>query len=256
MIGVIDSGCGGVNVILECIKNFKQNFVYLVDNKNCPYGNKSVDELKQIVLNNIDYLIKNYDVDFIILGCNTASSILDYNDYENIKCPIVKTIPDMKRICKPKDKSLLFATKNTIMYSKYVKYYLMNYNNVLTLKIKNLPKVIDDCFSQKSTQNNEKITKILENKLIFKKKLKNKYKNIKIIALGCTHFRHIEKEINMFFGNKIKFANCENNVAYISKFFIKKQTKDARVKIVLTKKDNALEQGLKNMFAGNLTILK
>ena len=84
MIGVIDSGSGGVNVIKECLKYFKQDFVYLVDNLNCPYGNKPIEKLKKIVLGNINYLIKNYDIDFIILGCNTASSVLDYYDYEEI----------------------------------------------------------------------------------------------------------------------------------------------------------------------------
>lgn len=257
MIGIIDSGSGGVNVINECLKNFKQEFVYLVDNKNCPYGNKSFDELKQIVLDNINYLIKNYNIDFIILGCNTASSILDYKDYENISCPIIKTYPDMEMLCKTSTKKgLLLATKNTIKYSKYVNYYLMNYRNIITLSIKDLPKMIDDAISQKLIKINKKIMKNLKKILYFNKKLKNKYKNVKIIALGCTHFKHIREEIKDVFFNDIEFAFCEKSVAYISKFFINKQTNQSKVKIVLTANNAKLKQSIKNLFEGDLTLIE
>ena len=53
MIGIIDSGSGGINVIKECQKYYNEDFVYLVDNKNCPYGNKPHEEVRDIVLNNI-----------------------------------------------------------------------------------------------------------------------------------------------------------------------------------------------------------
>ncbi len=257
MIGIIDSGSGGVNVINECLKNFKQEFVYLVDNKNCPYGNKSFEELKKIVLSNIKYLVKNFKVDFIILGCNTASSILDYKDYENLSCPIIKTYPDMYNLCKTtKQKGMLFATKNTIKYSKYVNYYLMNYKHILTLSIKELPKMIDNKISQNLRQIDKKIKKNLEKRLHFDKKLKNKYKNVKIIALGCTHFKHIREEIKEVFFNKVEFTYCEKRVAYISKFFIKKQTEQSKIKIILTAEDTQLKQSIKNMFDSNLTLIE
>lgn len=254
MIGVIDSGSGGVNVIKECLKYFKQDFVYLVDNLNCPYGNKPIEKLKKIVLGNINYLIKNYDIDFIILGCNTASSVLDYYDYEEIKCPIIKTYPDMKSLCKPKGIGLLFATKNTIKNSKYVIYYLKNYNNIQTLYIKDLPKAIDEQITENSTKNNKKTLKKLKKSVFFNKKLKNRYKKVTNIALGCTHFRHIQDDILRLFGDGVGFLYCENNVAKISKLLIKKQTKMPTVKVVLTSPNNKYQKNIENMFNGCLTL--
>ena len=57
-VGVIDSGIGGLTVLNELSKTFpKLNFVYYGDNENAPYGNKSIDELKKLVLKGIDNLL-------------------------------------------------------------------------------------------------------------------------------------------------------------------------------------------------------
>lgn len=214
MIAVIDSGSGGANVIKECLKMFNEDFIYLVDNKNCPYGNKKIEDLKQIIIKNIDFLLKNYNIDIIVVGCNTLSSILTYKELESIKCPIVLTSPDIKSIVENKKDKLIFATKNTIKYSKIVRYYMLNYGDIKTLYIKDLPKYIDDAISENCTQNMQKIEKILKKCLFFNKNIKNKYKNVKNIALGCTHFRHISEQINEIFtniNNQTNKCNCIKN---------------------------------------------
>ena len=244
MIAVLDSGSGGVNVINECLKYYKQDFVYLVDNKNCPYGNKPPSELKRIVLNNINFLLKNYDIDFFIIGCNTASSILEYVDLEAIKCPILKTYPNLKDLVKVKGKVLLFATKNTITMSNYVKYYLLNYDNIKTLFVKDLPKYIDDKISKNNAKSCEKVEKMLKKSLFFNKKLKN----IKAIALGCTHFKHIEGEICNALNSKASIFECEKEIAKISKFLVKKSKNNFCIKVILTKQDDNLKQSIINMF--------
>ena len=136
MIGIIDSGSGGANVINECKKLYNEDFVYLLDNKNCPYGNKPKEQIISIILNNINYLLSNFDLDFIIIACNTASAIINYKHLQDIKIPILKTTPDMQSLCNVKGKKILFATKNTIKNSNLVRYYLLNYKSIKTLKIK------------------------------------------------------------------------------------------------------------------------
>lgn len=248
MIGVLDSGAGGVNVIKQCMKVYGQDFVYLVDNLNCPYGNKEINSLKKIIIKNIIFLKKNYDLDLIILGCNTASSLLDAQDLINLKIPIVKTYPDIKSIIKTKKQGLIFATKNTLKMSKYLKYYLKNYNNIKTVCIKDLPKFIDESLALKNQKNQEFIIKKIKKKFVFNKKLKNKYKNIKNIALGCTHFKYIENNIKNIFNNKINIFECEPKVAYISKFLIRKNKSKSTIKVVLTKKDESLKLAIENFF--------
>lgn len=241
MIGVIDSGSGGINVINECKKNYNEDFVYLVDNKNCPYGNKPSEEVKEIVLNNISYLIKNYDLDLIILGCNTASSILSYKQLEELKIPILKTTPNMEYLSSVKGVKILFATKNTLKKSGYVKYYLLNYNDIKTISIKDLPKHIDKLISENTQKNREKIKKILKKCVIFNKKQKS-IQNF--MALGCTHFKHITKQIKDLFNENIAFFECESKVAKLSKYLVRKPKMLSTVEVVLTNPDDQLKEAI------------
>ena len=244
MIGIIDSGSGGINVINECKKHYNEDFVYLVDNKNCPYGNKPVEEIKSIVLNNISYLIKNFDLDLIILGCNTASSILSYKQLEQLKIPILKTTPDMESLSKSNGIKILFATENTIKKSAFVKYYLLNFDDIKTVYIKDLPKYIDAKIAEKLPQNEEKIKKMLKKSAIFNKRQKN---NSKFIALGCTHFKHIKQDINNASGKNTLFFECEKKVAKLSKYFVRKSKKQSTINVILTDKNDELKQAILNM---------
>ena len=49
-IGVFDSGVGGISILEKLVERLPyENFIYLADNKNCPYGSKSK---KKIIINN------------------------------------------------------------------------------------------------------------------------------------------------------------------------------------------------------------
>lgn len=51
MIGVFDSGIGGVTVLKELLKILPhEKFIYYSDSLNNPYGDKSFDELKKLFL--------------------------------------------------------------------------------------------------------------------------------------------------------------------------------------------------------------
>ena len=44
-VGLCDSGLGGIAILKEVRKRYPNNdYVYIGDNKNLPYGNKSKDE--------------------------------------------------------------------------------------------------------------------------------------------------------------------------------------------------------------------
>lgn len=249
VIGILDSGAGGINVVLECMKYYTQDFIYLLDNKNCPYGNKEKDELIRILNNNINYLLKNYNLDLIIIACNTLSSLVNYEDLLKYKIPVLKTIPQLNNLKKQGEEVLVFATKNTIKNCKELKLIKNNYTGIKTLNIKGLAKIIDNYLSKK---NEQKLKSVLKEEFLYKNKLKNKYKNIKIIALGCTHFNHIQCFLNEIFNNKISYLCCEENVAKNSKWLIRKNAKNSTLKLVLTKQDEKLEDVVYNIFKNNI----
>ena len=76
MIGIIDSGVGGLGIVAEFLKQQKEiPFVYLGDTANNPYGNKDAQTIQRLAIKMIDFLIEAYQIDTLIIACNTVVSV-------------------------------------------------------------------------------------------------------------------------------------------------------------------------------------
>ncbi len=96
-IGFLDSGIGGVSVA-EALKTLlpHEDIVYVADNANCPYGNKSAEEIIRLVDGNIDYLLA-CGCKMIVVACNTATAAaIDYVRAKWCDVPIVGMEPAVK----------------------------------------------------------------------------------------------------------------------------------------------------------------
>jgi len=80
MIGILDSGIGGVvtlSRILETSKFKNTSFLCLADQANTPYGEKTKEELLEITCRNLKWF-KEQGVNTVLIACNTiCSSIFD-----------------------------------------------------------------------------------------------------------------------------------------------------------------------------------
>ena len=85
MIGVFDSGFGGLTIFKELVKKLPQyNYIYLGDSARAPYGNRSQDLIFEWTQQAVDYLFEpphqtfgsggKHGCQLIILACNTASA--------------------------------------------------------------------------------------------------------------------------------------------------------------------------------------
>lgn len=74
MIGVFDSGYGGLTILSEIRKYLpKYSYLYLGDNARAPYGTRSFDVIYEYTLQAVNYLYQQ-GCNLIILACNTASA--------------------------------------------------------------------------------------------------------------------------------------------------------------------------------------
>ncbi len=74
MIGVFDSGLGGLTVLKEFIRLLPQyDYLYLGDNARAPYGDKDQDTIYRYTREAVDYLF-DHGCSLVILACNTASA--------------------------------------------------------------------------------------------------------------------------------------------------------------------------------------
>ena len=176
MIGVLDSGIGGVTVLRE-ILGINAKFIYYSDSKNNPYGDKSEDEVYSIVKGIVDYLLDSGCI-AIVIACNTASAICVKrlrSEYPNTLFIAIEPAYKMVHDYNPKGKTLVMATEGTIKSEKFLTLF-NKYDNhkTILLPCKGLAELIEE-------GNEDEINQYLESNL-------SRYKDIDNVVLGCTHY--------------------------------------------------------------------
>lgn len=74
MIGVFDSGYGGLTVLKDLVRVLPEyDYLYLGDNARAPYGTRSFDTVYDYTLECVKYLFEQ-GCPLVILACNTASA--------------------------------------------------------------------------------------------------------------------------------------------------------------------------------------
>lgn len=74
MIGIFDSGSGGLSVFREVRKLLpEESYIYFADNAHCPYGEKSREYITARSRKITEFLLKE-GADIIVVACNTATA--------------------------------------------------------------------------------------------------------------------------------------------------------------------------------------
>jgi glutamate racemase len=74
MIGIFDSGFGGLTVLKRIVERLPQyDYLYLGDNARAPYGGRSEAIVFEFTRQAVDFLFKR-DCPLIIIACNTSSA--------------------------------------------------------------------------------------------------------------------------------------------------------------------------------------
>ncbi len=74
MIGVFDSGYGGLTILDACKKALPgYSYIYVGDNAHAPYGPKTDEEIFDLTKQGVEQLFKK-GCNLVILACNTASA--------------------------------------------------------------------------------------------------------------------------------------------------------------------------------------
>ena len=74
MIGVFDSGFGGLTVLSSLLKTLPQyDYLFLADSARAPYGARSADVVNEFTLESVEWLFDE-GCTLVLLACNTASA--------------------------------------------------------------------------------------------------------------------------------------------------------------------------------------
>ena len=201
-IGLFDSGIGGIS-ILEKLKQLlpNENFIYLADNQNCPYGSKSKKEIISLSKKNCEKLIE-LNCKIIIIACNTSTTNSIKKLREIIAIPIIGIEPGLKpAIHYTKTKNIgILATEKTLGSKLF--FETLNQNRIDDIHIHEqigyeLVNLIEE-----GSHSKQNLYKILEKYLV---PMINK--KIDCLLLGCTHYNHIKDIIEEIIPVDIKIVD-------------------------------------------------
>ena len=120
-IGIFDSGIGGLTVLHEARKALPQaSFYYYADTANVPYGTKSKEEVRQCVLQVVEFL-ETKQIDALVVACNTATSIGIQDLRARCPFPVIGMEPAVKPALEKErfKKVLVMATHLTLEEDKF-----------------------------------------------------------------------------------------------------------------------------------------
>ena len=205
-IGVFDSGIGGLTVLNKLKENIKdEQYIYLGDTENFPYGEKTKEEIIELSRKNIKKLLEK-NTKMVVIACGTATSqALDIMQKE-FEIPIIGIIePTVEYVSTLKlEKIGIIATTGTIrsgVWEKKLKEKMPKLNVVN----KACPLLAGIAEEGKATSK-ESLDAVHEYMEIFKEN------DVDTIILGCTHYPIYDTIIRNEFEYKVNLINTADPV--------------------------------------------
>jgi glutamate racemase len=207
-IGIMDSGIGGLTVYQEIIRQLpNESTIYIGDSRNTPYGSKHAADIFKFAVRMIDFLLQK-DAKLIVIACNTITvSCIDQlrKKYPNV--PIVGMVPVVKKaaeISKTKRIGILSTTHTAYsdslqtLVEKFAADCTVFNHGTDTL----VPLIEHGIFDGEEidTALHRALTKFLD-------------EDIDTLALGCTHFPFLKKNIQEIVGANVQVLDSGAAIA-------------------------------------------
>ena len=122
MIGIFDSGVGGLSVFREIVRILpEEKYIYWSDNAHCPYGEKSRDYIIDRARAVTSFLIEQ-GADIIVVACNTATAAAISTLREEFPVPFIGMEPAVKPAAQATRSGVVgvLATAGTLRATKYI----------------------------------------------------------------------------------------------------------------------------------------
>jgi glutamate racemase len=121
LIGVFDSGVGGLSILDEALRQLPQHdYIYLADSANAPYGEKSSEWIAARSLVLCQYLASK-GCDAIVVACNTATAEAIKQIRAELSIPIIGVEPGIKPAAMQSQNGIVgvLATEATLKSDKF-----------------------------------------------------------------------------------------------------------------------------------------
>ena len=184
-IGVFDSGIGGTSILREIVKQLpNEDFIYLADSANAPYGQKSPEAILALCKKNVELLLAK-DCKLIVIACNTATTNAISVLRDEYAIPFIGIEPALKPAAlNTKTHTIgILATKGTLnskLFSKKVDLYALD---VKVIEVEGNGLV--ECLEQ-GDFDSEHLVSLVKNYIA-----PMLQQHIDYLVLGCSHYPYL-----------------------------------------------------------------
>lgn len=207
-IGIFDSGVGGLTVAAAIQKRLPQeSLLYYGDTRHAPYGDKSKGTITEYSRRITRFLL-DQNCKAVVIACNTASAMA----YRSLKREFPKQVlinvidPVVEALAQnPVEQVGVIATRATIrsgVYARRIERKLPK-TAVHSVATPLLAALIEEGFAGTAVSKG-----VLQRYLSIPE-----FEKLQALVLGCTHYPHIEQEIQDFFGPDLRILDSPGYVA-------------------------------------------
>ena len=187
-IGVFDSGIGGLTVVKSLLKHqLFEEIIYYGDTARVPYGSKDKNTIIRYGIEAVE-MFKNFELDMIVVACNTASAYALDDMNATASCPVIGVVEAGVLAC-----ANVLENKDA---------------NILVLATPLFVPIVEEELGQSE---------------ILDVTMKHYFKDVTspdALILGCTHFPIIAKELQNHFGENTKLIHSGDAIVeYLSQKF-------------------------------------
>ncbi|WP_321277270.1 glutamate racemase [uncultured Vibrio sp.] len=203
---VFDSGVGGLSVFKEIHRLLPQlDYLYLFDNQAYPYGELDQSVLISRVNQYVSTLVNAYQVDIVVIACNTASTIVLPSLRKKLSVPVVGVVPAIKPASLLASKGVgLIATPATVT-RQYTHRLIRDYAQGKPVELLGSTRLVD--IAEEKLRGKEVCIAELKGIL---EPLRNK---VDVAVLGCTHFPLIREEIHQALDGNVTLVDSGEAIA-------------------------------------------
>ncbi|GAB6458566.1 glutamate racemase [Bacillus luti] len=208
VIGVLDSGVGGLTVASEIIRQLpKESIYYIGDNKRCPYGPRSIEEVQSFIFEMVEFL-KQFPLKALVVACNTGAAAALTALQEALSIPVIGVIhPGARAAIKVTKKGEIgvIGTVGTIQSNMYEKalHELDTYLEVHSHACPTLATVVEN-----QLEDIAYVTQQVKQALLPLTK-----EDIDTLILGCTHYPLLESYIKKELGEGVTIISSAEETA-------------------------------------------
>lgn len=231
MIGIFDSGLGGLTVTRQILSAFgHEDIYYLADTAHSPYGNKSIEEIVHLSYNCTQFLV-DQGIDVLVIACNSATAA---------SLPILRnhfSIPIIGIIEPTAYQALLYSSRRTIgVLATQATVSTHAYKDALTALTDRVPSEYrqgiperPECALRVVEQAAPLFVPLIERGITYGKQIyqlaqfyceKLLEYQVDTVILGCTHYPFISNVLRDVFDDKVTLLNSGSATVEVLRSYI------------------------------------